>query len=560
MRESKRILLVEDDADIRSVTCATLRTAGYEVAEAENGKRGLGLVASSRPDLIILDVMMPEMNGVEFCRALAEELRMPDLPVLILSSINEKSGLMRSLADVELTRREFLKKPVGPVELKLRVAQMLGLEARPGAAKPAQGAGSALGADSPPRAALAPRRAAGSDAAMEPAAPTGSRLRLLIVDDDRDLLQINKFSLQKDFDIAIAENGLDGLEMLDLFEPDFVLVDYNMPTMDGLEMVELMRRHPHFHQTPALFLTGNDEKQLPRRAHESGINLFLRKPIEPPRLRHALGQFVKAAGLQPRVARRSEPRPGHVPEVRIPSPPPQAGPAKMARPLAPEPIPPAEGSKARMRPRSEGGATARPVESPRPAATPGAAPGTAPGPQRVRLLIVDDNATTSGKVLQIVKSAFGHLVHYHHAPEHRDALANLARWEPDIILYNPRNAGLDGIAFFQLFKIKRLDLDVEFAFAGREFTGAEQKYSRQSFGREVIDLGETESRVVYELQSMIEKAERKDRPKRHSIEELRDEDAREKQQQAKAAEREARQREFDRQRFGRIQSMLDREA
>src|SRR5690606_20811615 len=97
---------------------------------------------------------------------------------------------------------------------------------------------------------------------------------------------------------------------------------------------------------------------------------------------------------------------------------------------------------------------------------------------------------TSGRLVQIVKAALSTRVHFHHVAEHKEALANLARWEPDIILYNPRNDGLDGIAFFQLFKIKRLNLDVEFAFAGTEFVGAEHKYSRQSFGRDVIDLKE----------------------------------------------------------------------
>lgn len=540
MSQAKHILLVEDDPDIRRVTCATLRGAGYDVAEAENGRQGLALIGVARPDLIVLDVMMPEMNGAEFCRALVEDLKLPELPVLIVSSVNEKSGLMRSLADVDLKHREFLKKPVGPVELKLRVAQMLGLEPRPGAARAAGGS-------------TAPY--AGPVAGGRGETPaSGPKLRLLIVEDDRDLLQINRFSLEKEYDVATAENGLDGLEMLDLFEPDFVLVDYNMPGMDGLEMVELMRRHPHFHQTPALFLTGNEERQLPRKAHESGINLFLRKPIEPPRLRHALGQFVKEAGLRPRSMALPE-----ADTARPSGGTPTAGRAR----LAPAPAPASEGGKARLRPRVEGGAPGSPAP-PGPARAPAAQSAShgapAPGEGRVRLFIVDQNESTSGRLVQLARSALGGRVHVEHVPEHREALAQLARWEPDIILYNPRNEGLDGIGFFQLFKIKRLNLDVEFAFAGTEFVGAEQKYSRQSFGREVLDLKETDSRIVYELQSMVEKAERKPRPKRHTIEELLAEDAKERQQQAKAAEREARQREFDRQRYSRIQSMLDRES
>lgn len=566
MSEPKRILLVEDDPDIRRVTRATLEGAGYEVGEAENGLDGIEQIRQSPPDLVVLDVMMPEMNGVEFCRELVDDLGLSSMPVLILSSINEKSGLMKSLGSVNLEKREFIKKPVGPVELKFRVAQMLGLErelpkpespptaapSRP-AAKPSPKPAAPTGGETP-RASLAPRqpRTEGEPAKAEQVAPA-PRCRVLIVDDDRDLLAVNKFALSKDHDVATAENGLDGLEVLDLYEPDFVIVDYNMPQMDGLEMVELMRRHPHFHHTPALFLTGNEERNLPKRAHEVGINLFLRKPIEPERLRRAVAHFIRESGLKPKEAptaggapaRPTEPSP-----AREATPSREAPPAKMARPSRPAA---AEGeAKAKLRPKS-GAAPRASMQSP-PSGGGGA------GQELVRLLIVDHDPSTFERLLQLVEQGLGGRVHHHHVTDHREALANLARWEPDIILYNPRDPGMDGIAFFQMFKIKRLNLDVEFAFAGTEFVNAELKYSRQSFGREVIDLSESDGKILYELQAMVEKAERKPRKKRHSIEEIREEDAREKAQAAKEAAREAKQRQADRRRFRQIQDIIDRDT
>jgi len=563
--EPKHILIVEDDPDIRRVTRATLESAGYSITEAENGLEGIERIRESVPDLVVLDVMMAEMNGAEFCRALVDDLELPQVPVLILSSINEKSGLMKSLASVNLERREFLKKPVGPVELKFRVAQMLGLErSLPGTSATETVSGRAPRPSSrpadggePKRASLAPRGAGKSADAGESAFDV-PRCRVLIVDDDRDLLSVNKFALSKDHDVATAENGLDGLEVLDLFEPD-----YNMPQMDGLEMVELMRRHPHCHHTPALLLTGNDERNLPRRAHEAGINLFLRKPIEPEKLRRSVAHFIRESGLQPKGEMGPELPPA--PEPPPVSEPPQAPgaaaprsgeapPAKMAPPPS-RSAPSESGAKARLRPRSGGAAPGR-----RPAASAPSGSGSAPDQGLVRLLIVDFDESTASRLLRLVEDGLAGRVHHHHATDHRDALANLARWEPDIIIYNPRDPGLDGIAFFQLFKIKRINLDVEFAFAGTEFVNAELKYSRQSFGREVIDLNESDGKILYGLQAMVEIAERKPRKKRHTIEEIREEDDRERAQQAKEVAREAKQREAERRRFRQIQEIIDRDT
>jgi CheY-like chemotaxis protein len=549
LTDPQHILLVEDDPDIRRVTRATLQSAGYRVVEAENGLEGINRIREAVPDLVVLDVMMPEMNGAEFCRALVDDLKLPALPVLIVSSINEKSGLMRALAEVNLQRREFLKKPTGPVELKFRIARMLGLEKStplpPGAGPSSSGMATPPAAEPSQalrRASLAPRASSASGGApAEPQSAAGPRLRVLIVDDDQDLLAVNKFTVGKDHEVATAQNGLDGLEMLDLFGPDFVLVDYNMPTMDGLEMVELMRRHPRFHHTPALFLTGNDERHLPRRAHEAGINLFLRKPIEPERLRKAIAHFTRESGLKSGGATPQSP----------PPPPPQAPPVRMALPRAQAP-PPGGESKARLLPRGAGA----PASAPRPSAPAGE---PLPGREVVRLLIVDFDDATSARLKYLVDSGLGGRVFRHHVSDHREALANLARWEPDIILYNPRDSGMDGIAFFQLFKIKRINVDVEFAFAGTEFVNAELKYSRQSFGRDVLDLAESDSKLLYELQAMVDLAERKSRPKRHSLEELQKEDRAERDRKAKEAAREAKQREADRMRFRQIQDVINRD-
>ena len=69
--EPLRILVIEDDASIREALCDVLRLAGHEAEGAEHGKAGLEMLSSSTPDVILLDLRMPVMNGVEFLRAVA---------------------------------------------------------------------------------------------------------------------------------------------------------------------------------------------------------------------------------------------------------------------------------------------------------------------------------------------------------------------------------------------------------------------------------------------------------------------------------------------------------
>jgi CheY-like chemotaxis protein len=81
------VLVVEDDEDTRSVIRQTLERAGWSVAQAEHGRKGLDRVAERRPDVIVLDLMMPEMNGFDFLDALRGKSEWRDIPVLVLTAM-----------------------------------------------------------------------------------------------------------------------------------------------------------------------------------------------------------------------------------------------------------------------------------------------------------------------------------------------------------------------------------------------------------------------------------------------------------------------------------------
>ncbi|WP_130868364.1 response regulator transcription factor [Intestinimonas massiliensis (ex Afouda et al. 2020)] len=116
---SASILIAEDDGDIRGLLRLYLESEGYRVLEAENGAKALALAREEVPDMAILDVMMPELNGYELTRALR---KFSDIPILILSAKSQDSDKILGL---NLGADDYIAKPFNPVEIVARVKAQL---------------------------------------------------------------------------------------------------------------------------------------------------------------------------------------------------------------------------------------------------------------------------------------------------------------------------------------------------------------------------------------------------------------------------------------------------
>lgn len=119
---SKRILIIEDYPHIVEVLKMRLEAAGYEVLVAYDGFKGLQLAQRERPDLIILDIMLPKMDGYKVCRFLKLNERYRNIPIFVLTSRTAK-------ADQELSHHvgadEYFPKPYDPAELMKKIRQYL---------------------------------------------------------------------------------------------------------------------------------------------------------------------------------------------------------------------------------------------------------------------------------------------------------------------------------------------------------------------------------------------------------------------------------------------------
>ena len=97
MSEGKKVLVAEDEPDIRGLIVFSLQYAGYEVIEALNGQEAIKLAESEQPDLILLDVRMPKMNGYEACAVLKAQESTRRIPVVFLSARGQETEIKRGL-------------------------------------------------------------------------------------------------------------------------------------------------------------------------------------------------------------------------------------------------------------------------------------------------------------------------------------------------------------------------------------------------------------------------------------------------------------------------------
>jgi CheY-like chemotaxis protein len=115
---SRYVLVVDDEEQNRSLLRDPLEARGYKIAEAENGLEALEKIAARPPDVILLDLMMPKMDGFEVCRRLKKDLKTAHIPILIVTALSERK---ERLMGIEAGATDFLNKPIDIQDVILRV-------------------------------------------------------------------------------------------------------------------------------------------------------------------------------------------------------------------------------------------------------------------------------------------------------------------------------------------------------------------------------------------------------------------------------------------------------
>ncbi|THB79011.1 MAG: response regulator [Desulfobulbaceae bacterium] len=127
MAEKKEILLIDDDPDFVEAVKVIVESGGYDVRVAYDGQEGLEAVAEKKPDLIVLDVMMPVMNGHEACAKLKGDGATKEIPIILLTAVADRvtTSTYTHRDMLESEAEDYMPKPVEPQELLERIQSWL---------------------------------------------------------------------------------------------------------------------------------------------------------------------------------------------------------------------------------------------------------------------------------------------------------------------------------------------------------------------------------------------------------------------------------------------------
>lgn len=255
------LLIVDDNAMNRDMLARRLDREGYRIATASGGRAALAMVAQQKYDLILLDILMPDMDGYQVLEALKRDPATRDIPVVMLTAVNEIDSVVRSF---EMGAEDYLTKPFNIPFVKSRITTCL--------------------------------------RASQPVAPSIAGeiagANILVVDDNamnRDML--TRRLEREGYHIVTASGGCAALELVSTQPFDLVLLDILMPDLNGYQVLETLKGDPVTRDIPVVMLTAVNEVDSLKSCIELGAEDYLIKPFNALLLRTRIASILR--GRQP---------------------------------------------------------------------------------------------------------------------------------------------------------------------------------------------------------------------------------------------------------------------
>ncbi len=259
---SGRILVVDDiDANVRLLK-AKLEVEYFDVITADNGPDAIALARKAIPDLILLDVMMPGMDGYEVCRKLKDDPRTRHIPVVMVTALDQQENRVEGL---QSGADDFLAKPIDDVALFARVRSLLRLKIVMDELRQREASGRALGAIND----LLP------DAAQE-----DTPARIMILEDDEHQGQRLSEKLGGDYIHVLTCDPREASERLRTERFDLFIVNLAARGFDGLRLCARIRSDEKGRLMPILALVNGDNRERTVRALDIGVNDILPRPVD----------------------------------------------------------------------------------------------------------------------------------------------------------------------------------------------------------------------------------------------------------------------------------------
>jgi two-component system cell cycle response regulator len=256
-----RVLVVDDILSNVKLLEAKLAAEYFEVITAYNGEQALARVASDAPDIILLDVMMPGMDGFEVCRRIKSNGKTTHIPVVMVTALDQPSDRVTGL---DAGADDFLTKPVDDMSLFARVRSLVRLKMMTDELRMREETGQSMGLTD------------ASETMIEPD-PTG---RILIVEDRPESVAWFRAALEaknKVDDIATFDEALVSARGGDF---DLIVVSLGIRAFDGLRLCSHLRSLAEIRNTPILVLVSEGENRKLAQALDMGVNDYLMRPVD----------------------------------------------------------------------------------------------------------------------------------------------------------------------------------------------------------------------------------------------------------------------------------------
>ena len=293
-------MVVEDEPDIALILSEIL-SAFYEVVVATNGLEALERIARYEPDITVMDLMMPVLDGFDTTRAIKKDARYTHMPVLFLTARKDNQAVRQALLS---GGDMYLEKPFNPPELLERIQEIVAknrvMPRNKQYTVPEVNAHFEAMANAPPPAPVKskskmetrPPRPLTEQMAAHAATP---RVRILAVDDDNDVLNFTQTILAEDYEIITTYDSETAPDKIIAYQPDILLLDIQMPKLNGFHLSHLIRLNRRLRGAKIIFVSSRSDQSAMETAFNLGASEYLEKPFTPEQLKRKLRDVTMKA-------------------------------------------------------------------------------------------------------------------------------------------------------------------------------------------------------------------------------------------------------------------------
>lgn len=242
------ILIVDDEPLNREVFSHTLKKSGYLTQSVGSGSHALELLKLEKFDLVLLDINMPEINGIQVLEGIKSSKTTRDIPVMMVTAENDNDTVLNC---IRLGAADYIKKPVEPALLRSRIWRCMQKHKSFSGAEPG---------DAPVR--------------------QTARARILVVDDDEMHRAIVQHRLAANNHIVLqAKNGNEAIDFLEANQIDLILLDVVMPELDGFQVLEKIKSTENNRHIPILMCSADDSPTSIDKCLKAGADDYVLKPF-----------------------------------------------------------------------------------------------------------------------------------------------------------------------------------------------------------------------------------------------------------------------------------------